>query len=125
MNSENNFSSYKFSNSSFQVISVNLKRAVIEYVEEFKQYLNNRQNDHDNDIIIDFTNTNFIDSSFLGAIISLLKKIKISNGRLRLVVDSKKIIFFLPIKNISKVIDIYPTVDEAVSNINRLSLVNR
>ncbi len=124
INTNSNFSSYKVTNGFYHVIKINLKRAVIEYVEDFREYVLMNHKDSNNDIIIDFTNTNFIDSSFLGTIISLLKKIKIAKGSLCLVADSSKIIFFLPIKNISRVIDIYPSVEEAVSNVNRYSIVN-
>ena len=117
-----NFYSYPVDNSCYKVISINLKRAVIDYVGEFKEYLKKHHSESKTDLILDFSNTNFIDSSFLGTIISLLKKVKISSGTLSLVVDSSKMTFFLPIKNISKVINIYPSVGDAVANNNRYSV---
>ena len=123
-NTISNFSSYKVPNNYNHVIKINLKRAVLEYTEDFRNYMTVNHTKKNKDLILDLTSTNFIDSSFLGTIIVILKNIKIQNGSLSLVIDSSKITFILPIKNISKVLNIYSSVDEAIAKVNRFSEVS-
>ena len=117
-----NFSSYLVQNSRHKVIKIRLKRAVIDYVKEFKDYVSIFHAESKKDLILDFSETNFIDSSFLGTIISLLKNVTIGKGSLSLVIDSSKITFFLPFKNVCKVINIYPSVDDAITNNNKFTI---
>ena len=116
----NSFTSYTLNEGSFEVVKINLKRAVIDYVSEFKDYIAKNHDKLEQDLILDFSETSFIDSSFLGSVISLLKKVKLGKGNLSLVINSSKITVLLPVKDISKIINIYPTVNDATANMNRL-----
>ena len=116
------FSSYRVNESFYEVVKINLSRAVIDNVTEFKEYIAKHHAELKQDLILDFSDTNFIDSSFLGSIVSLLKKLKLGNGSLSLVINSSKITFLLPVKEISKVINIYPTVNDAVAKLNRFTI---
>ena len=77
--------------------------------------MNNYRNKH---IILDFTNTELIDSSFLGSLIIFFKRITAAGGSLSLVINQEKTIIFSPIKNIIKMLDIYFSVDDAISGLS-------
>ena len=120
-NMGSHFSTYEVPNSDYKVIDVNLKRAVLDYVEEFNKYLYKSDKELPSALILDLSRTIFIDSSFLGSIIVLLKRLNNEKGSLALIVDSEKIPYFLPIRSIGKILAIYPSVDDAIAGVNRFS----
>lgn len=95
--SVNNFSTYRLSTSYHNIVKINLKRAVIGHIVEFKEFMSKYHPESNKDLILDFTETNFVDSSFSGTIISLLKKVKLGEGSLSLVINSSIINFLLPV----------------------------
>lgn len=67
------------------VITVNLKRATLVEAEEFKETLVNEIQKGIKKIVVDLSNCEFIDSTFLGGLVVSLKKLTATNGDLRLV----------------------------------------
>lgn len=67
------------------VIYVNLTRATLREAEEFKKVLSDHIDVGWKKIVVDLTECEFIDSTFLGALVVSLKKITALGGDLRLV----------------------------------------
>lgn len=68
-----------------RVIGVEVSRATLEFAEEFKNLVGKEIQNGQKKIIVDLTNVQFLDSTFLGSIVVNLKRIATSGGDLRLV----------------------------------------
>ena len=68
-----------------KIIDVTLKRATLENAAEFKNFLAEEIDNGKRKFIIDLSSVNFMDSTFLGALVVNLKKVQKAGGDLRLV----------------------------------------
>jgi anti-sigma B factor antagonist len=109
------FTSQKDEISNTVIVKVNLCRAVIEHVDNFKKFTNNLLNPNIEHYILDFSETMFLDSTFLGSIIFLLKRINANGGVLSLVINLEKITILFQINSLSKILKIYPSLAEATA----------
>jgi anti-anti-sigma factor len=111
------FTLQKDENTNTVVVKVNLCRAVIEHVNNFKKFTNSILNPNIEHYIFDFKETLFLDSTFLGSIIYFLKRISASGGTLSLVINLEKMTILSQINSLSKIMEIYPSLEEATENI--------
>ena len=65
--------------------NVNSSRATVTEAKEFKELLDEDILLNENDIIVDLTNCQQIDSTFLGVLVMAMKKLKLKNRKLILV----------------------------------------
>jgi anti-sigma B factor antagonist len=65
-------------------------------------------------VIVDFTDTTFIDSTTLGVLVGGVKRLRSSDGELSLVCDDRNITKIFEITGLDRVFAIYPTRDEAI-----------
>jgi anti-sigma B factor antagonist len=63
--------------------------------------------------IVDLTNVDFIDSTGLGVLVGVLKRVKERDGSLRLVCTSEQIMRIFRITGLDKVFEVFGTVAEA------------
>jgi len=84
---------------------------------EFKQQLLEVIGQGGKQVIVDFTNTTFIDSTTLGVLVGGVKRLRTNEGRLSLVCSDRNITKIFEITGLDKVFDIYATRDEAVSSL--------
>src|SRR5213594_738328 len=84
---------------------------------EFKQQLLDVIAKGAKDVVVDFTNTTFIDSTALGVLVGGVKRLRTQDGRLSLVCSDRNITKIFEITGLDRVFTIYPTRDEAVSNV--------
>ena len=98
---------------------VNLKRATAKEAEEFKKLILNEIDKGVKKIIIDLSKCQFMDSSFLGSIIAIYKKLSESFGELKLVVSHPDIKILLEITSINKFIDIFETRKDTLNSFNK------
>src|ERR1700761_7408396 len=68
-------------------------------------------------VVVDFTNTTFIDSTTLGVLVGGVKRLRTNDGELSLVCSDRNITKIFEITGLDKVFTIYPTREEAVSAI--------
>jgi anti-anti-sigma factor len=115
----NYYRSFYYTNLETTLIKVNLERAVIEYAESFKSFFNIEQTLNNNDYIIDLSNALFIDSTFLGAIIYSIKLANSRGADLCIIVDLNKVKILSHLKNLSSVMKIYPSVEEAMKQLKK------
>jgi anti-sigma B factor antagonist len=82
---------------------------------EFKQQLLEVIGQGGKEVIVDFTNTTFIDSTTLGVLVGGVKRLRTNEGRLSLVCSDRNITKIFEITGLDKVFEIYATRDEAIS----------
>jgi anti-sigma B factor antagonist len=84
---------------------------------EFKQQLLEVIGQGGKQVVVDFTNTTFIDSTTLGVLVGGVKRLRTNDGQLSLVCSDRNITKIFEITGLDRVFTIYPTRDEAVSNV--------
>ena len=82
---------------------------------EFKQQLLNVIAEGGKDVVVDFTNTTFIDSTTLGVLVGGVKRLRTEDGRLSLVCSDRNITKIFEITGLDRVFTIYTTRDEALA----------
>lgn len=70
-------------------------------------------------LIVDFSNVQFLTSSVLGLLIRISKKIYETQGKLRLCSINPKILEIFRITRLDKIFEIFPNVDEAMIGLKR------
>lgn len=110
------FSSHIIEHIPAVVIKVKLNRAVFEYALIFRDYVLKFLGTNHKNFILDFSETIFLDSTFLGSIIFFNRKLRSMNGSLRLVIDSNKMTLLSQINNFSDVFELFASVDESILN---------
>jgi anti-sigma B factor antagonist len=84
---------------------------------EFKQQLLEVIGQGGKDVIVDFSDTTFIDSTTLGVLVGGVKRLRANEGQLSLVCSDRNITKIFEITGLDRVFTIYSTRDEAVSQL--------
>src|ERR687883_1590816 len=84
---------------------------------EFKQQLLEVIGQGAKDVVVDFSNTTFIDSTTLGVLVGGVKRLRTNDGQLSLVCSDRNITKIFEITGLDRVFTIYATRDEAVSKL--------
>ena len=82
---------------------------------EFKQQLLDVIGQGGKDVVVDFSDTTFIDSTTLGVLVGGVKRLRTQDGRLSLVCSDRNITKIFEITGLDRVFTIYPTRDEALA----------
>ena len=82
---------------------------------EFKQQLLDVIGKGAKDVVVDFSDTTFIDSTTLGVLVGGVKRLRTQDGQLSLVCSDRNITKIFEITGLDRVFTIYPTRDEAVA----------
>ena len=85
---------------------------------EFKQQLLDVIGKGGKDVIVDFSDTTFIDSTTLGVLVGGVKRLRTNDGQLSLVCSDRNITKIFEITGLDRVFTIYPTRVEAVEQLN-------
>jgi anti-sigma B factor antagonist len=85
---------------------------------EFKQQLLDVINKGAKEVVVDFSNTTFIDSTTLGVLVGGVKRLRTNEGQLSLVCSDRNITKIFEITGLDRVFTIYSTRDEAVSKVS-------
>lgn len=67
------------------------------------------------DLVIDLRAVRFMDSTGLGVLVGVLKRVRLAEGRLALVIDSERILRVFHITALTQVFDIYDSVPAALA----------
>jgi anti-sigma B factor antagonist len=84
---------------------------------EFKQQLLEVVGQGGKNVIVDFSDTTFIDSTTLGVLVGGVKRLRPNGGQLSLVCSDRNITKIFEITGLDKVFPIYETRNEAVEQI--------
>ena len=85
---------------------------------EFKQQLLDVIGTGGKDVVVDFSDTTFIDSTTLGVLVGGVKRLRTNEGQLSLVCSDRNITKIFEITGLDRVFTIYPTRDEAVAKLD-------
>ena len=81
---------------------------------EFKQQLLEVISQGAKNVVVDFSDTTFIDSTTLGVLVGGVKRLRSNDGQLSLVCSDRNITKIFEITGLDRVFTIYATRDEAV-----------
>jgi anti-sigma B factor antagonist len=84
---------------------------------EFKQQLLDVISQGGKNVIVDFSDTTFIDSTTLGVLVGGVKRLRSNDGQLSLVCSDRNITKIFEITGLDRVFTIYPTRGEAVEKV--------
>ena len=96
---------------------ISLKRATLAQAEAFKKILFKDIETGWRKIIIDLTDCEFIDSTFLGSMVIALKKIKSLGGSLRLVGAQPDVMHMFQLTRVGGIFEIYETKEDALDSV--------
>ena len=85
---------------------------------EFKQQLLDVIAQGGKEVVVDFSDTTFIDSTTLGVLVGGVKRLRTNDGQLSLVCSDRNITKIFEITGLDRVFTIYPTREEAVANLS-------
>ena len=110
INSQDGFKNYeKFIYNNIAIIKLNIQRAVLKEAQNFYKYFSNVILEGYNYFVIDLSNVEFIDSTFIGVLVSAKKRIAFNRGELKLVcnpqVSTNSYIMFDSLQNIFEIFD--------------------
>jgi anti-sigma B factor antagonist len=69
------------------------------------------------EVVVDLSDTTFIDSTTLGVLVAAVKRLRASDGRLSLVCSDRNIAKVFEITGLDKVFEIYPRREDALAGI--------
>jgi anti-sigma B factor antagonist len=84
---------------------------------EFKQQLLDVISQGGKNVVVDFTNTTFIDSTTLGVLVGGVKRLRTNDGQLSLVCSDRNITKIFEITGLDRVFTIHATRNEAVDQL--------
>ena len=85
---------------------------------EFKQQLLEVIGQGGKQVVVDFSDTTFIDSTTLGVLVGGVKRLRTNDGQLSLVCSDRNIMKIFEITGLDRVFTIHGTRDEAVAALN-------
>lgn len=100
------------------LITVNINRATLEEAEKFKSLLFEKIQIGIKKVIIDLSECEFIDSTFLGSLVVSLKKTTGSGGDLRLIGFKPSVETMFELTRMYRVFESFKTKEEAISSFN-------
>ena len=98
------------------LLNLNLKEANLENADEFKADLITLLDDHQKKVVLDMHQVEYIDSSFLGALVAALKYAISLKLDIALVGLRKDINDLFELIRLDKVFKIYPSFDDIPAN---------
>lgn len=96
------------------VIQLNLTQATLSEAGRFRNFITDFIEKGASKIIVDLRKCSIIDSTFLGVLVSSLKKMTANNGNLRLVFNNNSQNNIFMLTGINKVFKIYPDLETAL-----------
>ncbi|HSP88760.1 MAG TPA: STAS domain-containing protein [Ignavibacteriaceae bacterium] len=93
---------------------VHLSRATKDHAEKFKKFLINKSGDLPGKIIVNLNECEFIDSTFISALLTGLKEINQNGGSIKIVAAYPEVLSVLELTGMMKVFEIHKNIDEAV-----------
>ena len=98
------------------VALVSEKRATVEISSKFKEELLLKIDDGNENVIVDLDICEFVDSSFLGALVAGLKKATMKSGDLKIIGLQPPVKAMFELTRLYRIFDIYDNQDEAISS---------
>jgi len=104
---------------SVYIISVLVERATLSDADEFKKIVNARIDEGYVNLIIDLSKVEYLDSTFLGNLVGLLKRSVRVDGDLKLVGFKPNVRSMFELTRMFRVFESFSSVDESVKSFNK------
>lgn len=98
---------------------VNTDRPSVNEAEELKEMLSKKINEGISKIVVDISECDFVDSTFLGTLVSSLRKVTKREGDLRLVGFKPAVRAMFELTRLFRVFETYGELKEAVDSFNK------
>ncbi len=99
------------------IVTINLKRATIEEAGELNNILSDAIVNGWNKLLVEMYNVEYIDSTFLGALVINLKKTIELNGKFGLIGFNASLHIFIQQMSLDRTFEMYTSREEALNNI--------
>lgn len=96
--------------------TVNISRATLKEAEDFKNMLLQAIDNGERKIVVDFSQCDFVDSTFLGGLVVSLKRMTAAKGDIRLVGFRPPVRSMFELTRMHKVFEAFETVEDAVKS---------
>lgn len=96
------------------VIKVKDPRATVEIADDFREELLKHINKGRSNVVVDLTKVEFLDSSFLGALVTGLKRSTMNGGDVKIVGLQPAVRSMFELTRLYKIFDIYETTKDAL-----------
>lgn len=98
------------------VVNVNEQRATVEISSKLKEDLLKKIDEGNQNVVIDLSTSDFIDSSFLGALVAGLKKATMKSGDLKIVGLQPPVKAMFELTRLYRIFDIFDNQEDAISS---------
>ncbi len=98
------------------VATVEAKRATVEIASDFKQALLKKIEENSSNVVVNLSNCEFVDSSFLGALVAGLKKATMKNGDLKIVGLQPPVQAMFELTRLYRIFDIFENEEDAIKS---------
>ncbi len=98
------------------LVTIDAKRATVDISGSMKDDLMVKIENGFSNVIVDLSSVDFVDSSFLGALVAGLKKSTMQNGDLKIVGLQPPVKAMFELTRLYRIFDIFASVDEAVAS---------
>jgi anti-anti-sigma factor len=105
-------------NDGILIIEVLTERATVEVSGNFKEELLRQIEEGRNKVIVDLSKSEFIDSSFLGALVAGLKRTTMKDGDLKLVGLQPAVQSMFELTRLHRIFDIFENEKNAIQSFN-------
>ena len=92
------------------------KRATVEFAGKFKEDLLKQIDEKSDKVVVDLSQCEFVDSSFLGALVAGLKKATMKGGDLKVVGLQAPVKAMFELTRLYRIFDIFDNDEEAVNS---------
>jgi len=98
------------------IVKVEEKRATVEFSGALKEELISRIEEGSQNVIVDLSESNFVDSSFLGTLVAGLKKATMKNGDLKIVGLQDPVRSMFELTRLYRIFDIFDNLNDAIKS---------
>lgn len=101
------------------LINVCIQRATLTEADEFKKIVNGRIDEGYGNILVNLSEVEFLDSTFLGNLVSLLKRSVRVDGDLKLIGFQPSVRSMFELTRMFRVFESFSNVEEAIKSFNK------
>ncbi len=98
------------------ISKIHQKRATVEFASEFKEELLKKIDEVNSNVVVDLSECEFVDSSFLGALVAGLKKATMRNGDLKIVGLQPPVRAMFELTRLYRIFDIFENEEDAINS---------
>lgn len=98
------------------IVNIKTKRATVEMSGGLKEELINKIESGDTKVIVNLSESEFVDSSFLGALVAGLKRATMKNGDLKIVGLQPPVRAMFELTRLYRIFDIFDKIEDALNS---------